>query len=271
MKTFHWLTAAGVAAAVGSSIFGLADAPAGGKKKILFYSASFGFRHSCVARPTDGGLSHAEKVLKEFAGKAGYEVHVSQDFNDLNSAGKLKPYAAVIFYTTGNPPLDREALMGYIRGGGAFIGIHPATDTYHQNNGCCPPWPEYIRMIGGAFAGHDQQQEVAIKVEDPGHPSTRHISSDWRILDEIYRFREFSRDNVHVLLSIDTAKISDESLKKLGMKKGGDYPVSWTRTEGKGRVFYTSLAHREDVWTNPVWQQHLLGGLAWATEQAGRN
>jgi type 1 glutamine amidotransferase len=33
---------------------------------------------------------------------------------------------------------------------------------------------------------------------------------------------------------------------------------------GKGRVFYTSMGHREDVWANPIFQQVLVGGLRWA-------
>jgi hypothetical protein len=33
---------------------------------------------------------------------------------------------------------------------------------------------------------------------------------------------------------------------------------------GQGRVFYTSLGHREDVWTNPFFQTIALGGIAWA-------
>ena len=34
---------------------------------------------------------------------------------------------------------------------------------------------------------------------------------------------------------------------------------------GKGRVFYTSMGHREDVWENPLYQGLLLGALGWAT------
>jgi type 1 glutamine amidotransferase len=43
-----------------------------------------------------------------------------------------------------------------------------------------------------------------------------------------------------------------------------DYPATWARRHGKGRVFYTSMGHREDVWTNPMFQAVLLGGIAWA-------
>ena len=66
------------------------------------------------------------------------------------------------------------------------------------------------------------------------------------------------------MLSIDTNNMSEEALKAIQVKKGEDAPVAWTRTEGKGKVFYTSLGHREDVWTNPVYQKHVLGGIAWA-------
>ena len=58
----------------------------------------------------------------------------------------------------------------------------------------------------------------------------------------------------------------------------GYFAVAWTRMAGKGRVFYTSLGHREDLWSddpnlkdrkNPVetsklYQQHILGGIKWA-------
>jgi type 1 glutamine amidotransferase len=59
----------------------------------------------------------------------------------------------------------------------------------------------------------------------------------------------------------------------------GDYPISWCKQYGKGRVFYTSLGHREDVWDpdtpadfkrkNPrevseAYQKHILGGIKWA-------
>jgi type 1 glutamine amidotransferase len=42
------------------------------------------------------------------------------------------------------------------------------------------------------------------------------------------------------------------------------YPSTWARLHGKGRVFYTSMGHREDVWTSPEFQAVLMGGLDWA-------
>jgi type 1 glutamine amidotransferase len=262
----------GLAAAVAvASLCGLAagaDQAPGAKKKILFFSPSFGFRHSVVTRPMTGQLSYAEKMLKEMAGRSGYEVYFSQDFHDLDNPGAYKQFDAIVFYTTGNPPINREGLLKYVRDGGALIGIHTATDTFHSDGNCGPKWPEYTHLIGAAFRTHGPGHDaIVIKVEDPNNPATKMIKQGWEIRDEIYLFREFSRDNCHVLLSVNTERTSDKSLAAHNMTRGEDCPIAWTRTEGKGRVFYTSLGHLEDVWANPLWQQHVLGGIAWAMEK----
>lgn len=232
----------------------------GAGKKILFYSESCGFRHSVVARPLTGELSHAEKVFKKIATEAGYEVFLSQSFHDVRNEKQLARYDAVVFYTSGDPPFDRDGLRKWVQDGHAFVGIHAATDTWKGDKA-------FIKFIGGSFKTHGAgDKKVTIKVEDPDHPATRMLGDEWVIADEIYHFNDFSRDNVHVLLSIDTAKTELEPQR---MTAGGDYPVAWTRAEGDGRVFYTSLGHREDVWTNPVYQKHLLAGIAWALKQAG--
>jgi len=268
MKHVKLLTAALIVIFLGGTLICLADRVSGGKKKkILFYSQSFGFRHSVVARPLTGELSHAEKVFKEIATKAGYEVYLSQDFNDL-SKKQCNTYDAIVSYTSGNPFINRGEILNWLRNGGAFIGIHAATDSFRgdqkKDGANIKVWPEYIKFIGAAFAGHGKQQPTTMNIEVPDHPATKMLSQGWTVLDEIYLFSKYSRDNVKVLISVDTEKTGKEKLKPMNMKPGGDYPIAWINTEGKGRVFYTSLGHREDVWTNPLYQQHLLGGIAWA-------
>jgi uncharacterized protein len=257
MRKIHWLLTVGAVLFVGGSLVCLAQNEGGKKKKILFYSQSFGFRHSVVQRPLTGEMAHAEKIFKEIATKAGYEVFISQDHNDLNG-DQYKQYDAVVFYTSGNPPISRENLMKYVREGGAFIGIHAATDTYKD-------WPEYVKMIGASFQGHHQQRVATLKIDVPDHPATKMLEQGWKLQDEYYLFGDtFSTENSRMLLSVDTEKTSEADLKAMGMKPGSVVPIAWTRTEGKGKVFYTSLGHREDVWTNPAYQKHLLGGIAWA-------
>ncbi len=281
MKLSFTAVLMGAVVAIGSVCCVAADKPAEGKKKLLFYSQSCGFRHSVVARPLTGEPAFAEKMLKQIAGQAGYEVYVSQDSNDLND---LKRFDAIILYTTGNPlyrPNQRQAFLKWLRNGGALIGIHTATDSFHSTEQgetpydgdktakyIVPDWPEYTRIIGAAFLTHGPKHDpIAIKVMDPDNPATKHLGAEWVIGDEIYLFRNFN-DKVHVLLTTDTEKTSAASLKGHKMERGQQYPIAWTNTEGKGRIFYTSLGHDEAVWENPAYQKHLLGGIAWALRQA---
>ena len=46
------------------------------------------------------------------------------------------------------------------------------------------------------------------------------------------------------------------------------YPTTWARREGKGRVWFTAMGHREDVWTNPIFQEILVGGIKWTLGEA---
>lgn len=232
------------------------------KKRILFFSPSFGYRHSCVTRPLTGELSHAEKVIKKIGAEAGYEVAVSQDSHDLRSPEQFKRFDVIIFYTTGDPPINREALLKWVRDGGAFVGVHCATDTYYE-------WPEYNELIGGQFKTHGPADKpVTMTNHDPDHPATKHLGHECEFTDEIYQFREgtLKKDRLSFLLTIDTKKTD---LKPQKMEADKFYPSTWTNKEGKGRVFYTALGHREEVWDDARFQKLLLGGIAWALGEAG--
>ncbi len=255
MRSLKVLAAIGTALLVTGVLYCLAAEQGGARKKILVYSESDGFRHSVVARPLSGELSFAEKILKDRLTKAGYEVYFSQSFHDLRSDKQFEQFDVLILYTTGDPKIERSALFNWLRSGKALVGIHTATDTFKDDE-------QFVRVIGGAFKTHGAgDQEVTIRVENRDHPTTRMLPAEWALVDEIYHFNGFSRDNVSMLMSIDTAKTNLEPQK---MTAGEYYPVAWTRQEGKGRVFYTSLGHREDVWTNPLFQEHVLAGIAWA-------
>jgi len=230
------------------------------RQKVLFFSQSFGFRHSVVARPLNGDLSKAEIMFKGFASAARYQVFFSQDYHDLESDEQFNRFDAIVFYTSQAPKINRDAFLKWLRSGKAFVGIHCATDSYYD-------WPEYAKLIGAQFDHHGPaDKELTLKIEDTEHYATRMFGKELIIADEIYQFKpdSFKKENVHVLMSVDNSK-SDLAPQKMSADKY--YPVSWTNTEGKGRVFYTSLGHREEVWAYPKYQDHLLGGLAWALEK----
>jgi len=225
----------------------IAQQPAPGK--VLYLTQSAGFKHDV--------LPLSQKILTDLGQKDGFTVSVTGDASTITAAS-LKPYAAVVFYTTGELPMSDEqksALMAWIRSGHGFVGIHSATDTFYK-------WPEYGEMLGGYFDGHPWNTRVTMKVEDRGHSSTKHLGATWTLADEIYQFRNFSRDDKHVLLSLD---VSSVDLTVNGVNRTDrDFANAWYKAWGSGRVFYTALGHRAEVWQDPAFQQHLAGGITWA-------
>ena len=140
--------------------------------------------------------------------------------------------------------------------------MHSASDTFHG-------FRPYIDMLGGEFQTHGAQVSVDAINQDPECPACKHLPPTWKIFDEIYIIKNFDRAKVHGLLTLNAHPNN---------KTPGDYPIAWKKEFGKGRVFYTSLGHREDVWdddpqmrgrknppeTSRAYQQHILGGIEWA-------
>ena len=246
---FVWI-ATTTAALVVAWLSGLpASEPTSQKPRLLYLTHTAGFVHDV--------LPVSEEVLGKLSADSRFDLTVTKDTAAI-SKDRLTGYSVVIFNTTGELPLDaaqKDALLTFVRSGHGFVGVHSATDTFYK-------WPEYGAMIGGYFDQHPWHQEVQIKVEDQSHPSTSHLPASFTIRDEIYQFRDWSRDRVHVLLSLDATSV--DLTKPNVHRTDRDFAVSWTREEGKGRVFYTSLGHEAAVWRDPRFQQHLMGGIRWA-------
>jgi type 1 glutamine amidotransferase len=267
------------------------------KKRLLVITESKGFVHDVVNRKGQR-LSLAEKVLTELGDKTGdWETVCSQDSRTAITAENLANFDAVFFYTTGELPLSetqKADLLQFVRSGKGFAGAHSATDTFYK-------WTEYGDLIGGYFDGHPWHTKIPVVVEDPKNPATKHLGERFEITDEIYQFRTpYDRKNLHILLrmepkwanearlkelkDIETAKKElpaklakleadgkTEEAKKLkaqveGRKPGihradDDHALAWTREYGKGRVFYTALGHRDDVWKDERYQKLMIGGL----------
>ncbi len=184
---------------------------------------------------------------------------------DLLSAGKDK-----------NPPMTPEgkaAFLDAIHNGKGFVGVHSAADTFHtgetfQTDTNRPrTWryrnlgekaDPYTRMLGAEFIIHSVQQIATMRVVDPKFPGMEKLGASFKFMDEWYSLTDFSKD-LHVLLVQETAGMIGIPYQRPA------YPATWARMHGKGRVFYMSMGHREDDWTNPVFQDILFGGMSWAT------
>ncbi len=151
---------------------------------------------------------------------------------------------------------QKRDLLDFVRSGKGFGGAHSATDTLYT-------WEEYGDLIGGYFDGHPWVQEVRIDVEDPTFPGMQSVGDNFRIVEEIYQHRGFSRQNVRVLMTLDTRSVD---LAAPGVNRtDSDFALTWCRRYGGGRVFYTALGHFDETWLDPRFQQVLEGALLWLT------
>ena len=227
--------------------------------RILVYTVSAGYEHEVVKRARPDEWSLVERALVDLGSKTGaFEAVVSRDAASFEAAS-LAQFGAVVFYTTGELPLSsvqQAAFFAFVRGGGGFVGVHCATDTFAAV-------PEYGAMTGAIFDGHPWHERVSIVVEDRTHIATAHLGLRFETFDEIYQFKApYARDNVNVLLSLapDGLDVSRE----LVHRSDRDFALAWTRPFGDGRVFYTALGHRPEVWRDERFLTHLAGGIRWA-------
>lgn len=248
-------------------------------RRVLVFSATAGYRHSSI--PTG-------KLALEKLGPASgaYKAVVSDDPTNFEPEA-LQGFDAVVLLSPTQdffmPSSKRRAdfskedwewlqarhnrlvdnLIDYVEAGGGLVGIHAATDSCYGHKG-------YGNAMGGYFAGHPwtANMDVTIVVEDGEHEIIKPVfegMKDFRIKDEIYQFRPepYSRENLRVLLHLDPER--SDTPRKAPARTDGDYAVCWVQSVGEGRVFYTSLGHREDVYTNPLMLKHYLAGIQFAT------
>jgi type 1 glutamine amidotransferase len=228
----------------------VAGTPATQPLRVLYFTLSAGFKHDVIPE--------SERIVQQLGVRSGqFEVSVSQD-PALLDARTLAGYDVLMFYTTGELPISarqKADLLAFVAGGKGFVGVHSASDTFYE-------WPAYGRMLGGYFDKHPWHEEVTVNVEDRSHPTTRHLPPRFDIHDEIYQFKDWSRGDVHVLLGLDTASV-DLGAKDVH-RTDRDFALGWTRQHRKGRVFYTALGHRSEVWNDPRFQQMLMQALLWS-------
>ncbi len=225
-------------------------------RKLLVFTLSQGYQHSSIERAT--------ATLKILATKTGaFEPTFSADTTVFLPAS-LKQFDGILFNNTTwlllSDPAVRKSIMDFARNGGGIMGIHAAVDNFYS-------WQEAQEMFGGWFDGHPWTGDGtwAVILEDPGHPLMKPFGGkNFTIHDELYRIAPVKlRDNCRVLMRIDSNDPHNRTAA--GMRPSDrDLPISWIRTFGKGRVFYCSLGHNDEVYWNPAVLQHYLDGIQYA-------
>ena len=220
-----------------------------GEINVLVFSKTEQFRH--------GSIEAGVQALEELARQHKFTLVATEDaalFNEEN----LSRFNVVLFLnTTGNVLNETQQieLNRFIQAGGGYVGVHAAADTEYD-------WPWYGELVGGWFRGHPSNPNVregVIQVVDPTHEAAEGLPTPWNAVDEWYDYRSIHPEVNPVLLI-------DESSYKTPEEQPADAPrpISWYREFDGGRMFYTGLGHTEESYADPLFLQHLMGGIRYA-------
>ena len=222
-------------------------------RQLLIFSGTKGYRHGSIEVGVEAFIRMGKKT-------GAYAATATEDVNVFTKKN-LKQYDGILFMSmTGEvitKPEHKKALMDFVKRGKGVIGIHAATDSHYK-------WAEFGEMLGGYFDGHPwgSNTPVVIDVEDSGHKLCGCLGGkSFEFKEEIYQFKNFDRKQVRVLLGLNVGK----SQKVGGLKRtDGDYPVSWVKRHGKGRVFYCSIGHNHFMFWDKQVLAYYLGGIQYA-------
>ncbi len=216
------------------------------EKRVLVFSKTANFRHASIP----AGIAAITKLGKTM----NFSVDATED-SKVFTDDKLKKYSAVVFLNTTGDILNsqqQEFFERYIQAGGGYVGIHAAADTEYE-------WPWYNQLAGAQFLSHPGKPNVQtgeVYVVNDNHPSMKDFPKKWSIKDEFYDFKNFN-EKVNVLVKIDEKSYKDG-------KMGDNHPMSWYHDFDGGKAFYTNFGHEDATFENPVFLNHLKGGLEYA-------
>ena len=253
-------------------------------RRVLVLCRAVGWVHTSIPL--------AAKMVEYLGDKTGaWMTDITYDAASITPEN-LKRYDAIFLDSTTGQFLDdpndpaitaarRQALLDFVKSGKGLAGIHAATDSYHTTGRPPAPgeppaqvtgtWPEFNEMIGGFFKFHwTYPTLIQVKIDDPNSPLTAMFPAHgYVIVDETYTFAQnsFSRKRVHVLTSINYAKMNAEDKAKepaATRRTDGDYALSYIQRVGNGRVFYEAHGHQENVYYMRPFVAHMLAGIQYA-------
>jgi len=245
-------------------------------RKVLVFNRSWGYFHSAIP--------YGAKAIEIMGAKTGaFDVVVTDD-DVLFEPANLQQFDAVVFNNTNNeiflpenfdqlPSAEKaqarqrdemlkKAFVDFLRAGKGLAVIHAGVASFRK-------WPEFGDIVGARFDNHPwgAGSTVTLRVEEPGHPLMGAFKEPYFIVtDEIYQVKApYSRDKVRVLLSVDPdrTRITPQQREAIH-REDMDFPMTWVKPYGKGRVFYCALGHEHPLFWNPVVLQHYLDGIQFA-------
>ncbi len=219
---------------------------------VLLFSKTNSYRHASIEA--------GQKAIQELGSKNGFHVEVSED-STMFTESTLSKFRVVVFLNTSGNVLgatQQVAFEKFIQKGGGFVGIHSAADTEYD-------WPWYGKLVGGYFDGHPNNpnvREATVRVVDMQHIACRHLPAKWVRQDEWYNFRDMNA-GIQVLCDLDESSYE-------GGTHGSSHPIAWFHEYDGGRSFYTGFGHTPETFSEPLFLQHLLGGILYASGNSSK-
>lgn len=220
--------------------------------QILNFQADNGFQHD--------SKEDAMEMITEMGKRNTWKIVTSISPEDLNLETLSRIDVVIFNNNCGNegPILSsnaKEALQQFIHNGGGFVGIHCAGAIWNEG-GSFQTW--YESLVGTRLIDHPEVQKATLYVDDPTDPITRHLPSEWEVIDEWHRFSSNPRERVKVLLTLEEDSYKGEQ------KMQGDHPFTWYQYFEGGRSFFTSLGHTREIYRDPNYLQLIKVGVEWA-------
>jgi len=237
--------------------------------RIALFNNALGYRHT-------GALEAGPVAFGKAAAKIGYALDVVTDLQKLGDAAFLAQYDAVVLNSTSGVDEEKvpgvsRALPAYVAAGKGLVLLHAAIDAFYKS-------PEVQKMNGAVLWGHPWSAPgtwsfVNEAGENPINAPFRDKPALLKYSDEIYQTSTppFDRKNCDVLLSVDMSDMTTAAAvarwrsTPYGRDKwraDNDYVVSFTKSHGKGRVFYTSFGHDGRAFCDERFA-HMMLGLQW--------
>jgi type 1 glutamine amidotransferase len=269
-----WLAVLAVGIAGAQSIPPVAPARTFPKHVLAWADVRNGYQHDSI--------THALSTIERLGWESGlYDTIIRTDSQSITRspiefrtgtgiatgeqflARNLNYFDAIFFFGVREIDLtlqQRKDLLAFVHDDGkGFVATHAGATAFFS-------WPEFGDMLGGRFDEHPWGiTDATVIVEDATAPMMAHLPRSFVVNDEHYQIKEFSRDRMHVLARLDPGKLNLSAT--LVHRKDGDFPIAWTKTYGKGRVFYSTLGHHRELWDTPWMQKMYFEALKWTMDK----
>jgi type 1 glutamine amidotransferase len=226
------------------------------QRRILVFYRCEGFVHSSIP--------HGNFAVQEMGRKTGaFRVDLADSYDSF-STENLDQYDCILLNNTSGmrfaEPSQHDAFLDFVEAGKGLVGFHGASDNFGRH-------PECRALVGGQFNGHPWNAGGmwAFKLDDPNHVLNRaFVGKGFWHRDEIYQYKPDSYQGPEVLRLLVSLDMNQEAVSSRIDDGPREVPVSWIRSAGEGRVFYTNFGHREETYQSPVIVKHMLDGIQYA-------